>query len=89
MLLLIHFNRVPWGLRKAQRALGLPLEDFCDVIYADHVSSVVMADSPEELTLRAAHTMRIMHQVTKEIGLEIMDRKTQNLLLNSALQPQG
>ena len=58
-------------------------------LYEDNVTAVVKADSPVALSVRAAHTVRIMRQVMKEIGLEINERKTQIPILNPALLPHG
>ena len=89
LLWLMYFNTVPQRLRAERQRTGMPLEDFTDVLYADDVTSVIKADTLEELTRRARLTMSIMQDIMRQIGLRINEQKTQNLLLDPTVLPRG
>ena len=85
----LFFNEVPALLEKEREKNGLPLGDFKDVIYADDVTTVVLADSMDELVARANLTMQMMRRVMDLMHLSINELKTQNMMLDPKVLPWG
>ena len=48
---ILYFNKAPEKLREARLAVGLPLRDSMDAVYADDVSTGVLADTMDDVAM--------------------------------------
>ena len=89
LLWLIFFNLVPGEMRRARREMGLPGEPFKDVLSADDIATLIMADTQEELVRMARTNILLVKWVLDGLGLKLNIAKTQNITLIPILLPRG
>ena len=89
LLWLIYFNQVPERLKSKRQAWGEEMEEAKDLIYADDVTSIVTADTEDELKLRAHRTVRWIKEILKDMALELNEKKTANMLVTPYYLPEG
>ena len=89
LLWLAFFNPVPDKLRRSREGTEGGTAAYRDLIYADDITTLITADTLEELKKCACHNVAVVRETLRAMGLELNDSKTCNLLLNPALLTDG
>ena len=77
----LFFGQVPERLAKTKEARVLPLSAFKDVPFADDVTTIITADTGEDLAARGNLNGSIMKTVIAQRGAEIKVARTRNAVL--------
>ena len=87
LLWIIFFNPVLSKLRRMREEMGEDHNNYKDLIYADELTCIIMAQN-EELQKKRAHLLVTMvKKALKEMSLQIHDQKTANAVLSPYFLP--
>ena len=89
LLWILFFNTIHEDLNKWRAEAGLDLLRFLDLIFADDITTVVVADSLEMSSKLAVFSAQTMEKVLRPKHLSMQRAKTQNLLYEPRLIPMG
>ena len=89
LLWLAFFNEVHSDLEALRREAGLPVAYFWDLLFADDITIVMIADSLQQCSDNANISAELVYTALKKRHLEIQREKTQSLLLQPDIAPQG
>ena len=89
VLWLMFFNTVHQELTELRVARGDDSSDYEDYIFADDLTTVIVADTERVLQERATANAGDAHTVMRRRFLDVQDEKTQNLVCRPALLPGG
>ena len=89
LLWVLFFNTIHEDLNKLRAEAGLELLQFLDLIFADDITTVVVANTLEEISKLACFTAEAMEKVLKLRYLAIQRSKTQNILFEPNIIPKG
>ena len=89
MLWLMFFNAVHGELKELREARGDESSAYEDYVFADDLTTVIVADTERVLQERATANAKDAHTVMRRKFLDVQDDKTQNLVWRPVLLPQG
>ena len=75
----LFFNDVAEALRIKRQEYHLALKAFTDVVYADDITTIIWAETEEELIWLARVNMLIVQEVLRGLGLRINVKKNSEL----------
>ena len=76
-------------LRQKRVAMGLDPNCFLDLLYADDVTTLIKANSQEDLCYMARLNDQILQEILPKWGLMIQKAKTQNMVWDPRIIPDG
>ena len=85
----MFFNDIHMDLRGRRMARGDDPEAYRDYMYADDITTVVVAKEIETLQNRANHNSEDVQESMKDRYLCIQSPKTHNILLEPQITPEG
>ena len=88
-LWLAFFNTVIKRLRAKRAQLGLENMEYTDVVFADDITTLITAGTQEDLQIAARFNAEALHEVLKEMLLQLNAQKCQNIVFNPMLLPMG